>query len=168
MVFINEIASIRKLATRLRKRGVRCESLHGERTQREREESMARFKAGAAPILLTSDLASRGLDIARLPAIVNFDVPSTAATYLHRAGRTGRSGARGLVVTFMRRDTPSRHFATQARALFRRAAVPLPEALRTLLRKPKERLQPEEPAAADGGLTSGSLLDFAAAAVQQQ
>lgn len=112
---------------------MRCESLHGERSQRERDESLRKFKAGAAPVLLTSDLASRGLDIKRLPAIVNFDPPPTAASYVHRAGRTGRKGAAGLVVTLLRQDTTSRHLANQVSGLFRRAGMALPDALAMVL-----------------------------------
>ena len=188
MVFINEISTIRDLSTRLRKRGVRCESLHGERPQREREESMQRFKAGAAPILLTSDLASRGLDVTRLPVIVNFDPPQSAASYVHRAGRTGRQGAAGLVVSLVRHDAPSKHLAAQLRGLFKRAAQPLPPALCELLGNDAAggaALADEESAEAEGSaalpsqraakgparaappmaslLTGGSLLDFAAA-----
>ncbi|KOO27278.1 ATP-dependent RNA helicase [Chrysochromulina tobinii] len=166
MVFVNEIAMLRKLAIRLRKRAVKCEVLHGELSQREREEALQQFKAGARPVLLTSDLAARGLDIARLPAIVNYDVPPSTASYLHRAGRTGRKGAPGLVVTFVRRDVPSRHFATQSRALFKRAGLPIPEALRSLLRKPVDAAQrtPRKPVDGDAGLAGASLLDFAAMA----
>ena len=167
MVFVNEIAMLRKLAVRLRKRAVKCEVLHGELSQREREEALQKFKAGARPVLLTSDLAARGLDIARLPAIVNYDVPPSTASYLHRAGRTGRKGAPGLVVTYVRRDVPSRHFATQSRALFKRAGLPIPEALRSLLlRKPVDAAQrtPRQPVDGDAGLAGASLLDFAAMA----
>ena len=66
MVFVNEIKHIRKLGGRLKSCGVKCETLHGQKSQRERDDALRLFKAGAAPVLLTSDLGSRGLDVARL------------------------------------------------------------------------------------------------------
>ena len=136
MVFVNEIKHLKKVAAQLKASGVRCEALHGERSQREREDTMALFKAGAAPVLFTTDLAGRGIDIAKLPAVINFDPPASASQYVHRAGRTGRQGASGLVVTLLRRDRQSRHFASQVRGLLVRSAGnarSLPPAISSLL-----------------------------------
>jgi superfamily II DNA/RNA helicase len=151
MVFVNEIKELKKLGSRLKAHGVRCEILHGERSQREREDSMRSFKAGAAPVLLTTDLASRGIDIPKLPAVVNFDPPQSAAQYVHRAGRTGRQGASGLVMTMLRRDNASRHFAAQIRGLLVRSGVPLPPAMLSLLpAEGEKRPRPRERAAEAG------------------
>ena len=147
MCFVNEIKSLKRLGARLRACGVRCEALHGEKSQRERDDALRLFKAGAAPVLLTTDLGSRGLDVARLPAVVNFDPPTSAAQYVHRAGRTGRQGAAGLVVSLLKRDAASRHFATQVRGILKRGQVPTPPALAELLPPPKAA----EPAAAGDG-----------------
>ena len=133
MVFVNEIRQLKKLAASLKKAGVRCESLHGEKSQRERDESMRLFRAGAAPVLVTSDLASRGIDIPKLPAVVNFDPPPSATQYVHRAGRTGRQGAAGLVVSLVRRDDASRHLAVQLRGMLERTGNALPPELLSLL-----------------------------------
>ena len=129
MVFVNEIKQIKKLLSRLKGSGLKCEGLHGEKSQREREEALRLFKAGAAPVLLTSDLGARGLDIAKLPCVVNFDPPPNAAQYVHRCGRTGRQGNKGLCVTLLRRDKPSRHLARQ----LSKGALAADEALRELL-----------------------------------
>ena len=148
MCFVNEIKVLKRLAQRLRACGVRCEALHGEKSQRERDEALKLFKAGAAPVLLTSDLGSRGLDVARLPAVVNYDPPTSAAQYVHRAGRTGRQGAAGLVVSLLRRDAPSRHLAAQVRGMLKRSGLPLPPALASLLPTPKPGSEAAEAAEA--------------------
>ena len=133
LVFVNEIKHLKKLASRLRTEGVRCQVLHGEKSQAERNEALRLFRAGAAPVLLASDLASRGLDIRALPAVINFDPPANATSYVHRAGRTGRQGAAGLVVSLLRQDVPSRHLARQLRGMLERAGGLFPAALQSLL-----------------------------------
>ena len=144
MVFVNEIKHIKKLGARLKACGVKCEALHGQKSQRERDDALRLFKAGASPVLLTSDLGSRGLDVARLPAIVNYDPPTSAAQYVHRAGRTGRQGAAGLAVTLLKHDAPSKHLAMQVRGMLQRARTALPSALLALL--PALAEAPIEPA----------------------
>ncbi|MDE2397125.1 MAG: DEAD/DEAH box helicase, partial [Burkholderiales bacterium] len=67
-------------------------------------KALAAFKAGEVDLLVATDVAARGLDIADLPAVFNFDVPFNAEDYVHRIGRTGRAGASGLAVTLVTRD----------------------------------------------------------------
>jgi ATP-dependent RNA helicase RhlE len=78
--------------------------LHGDKSQDERLKALAAFKAGEVDLLVATDVAARGLDIADLPAVFNFDVPFNAEDYVHRIGRTGRAGASGLAVTLVTRD----------------------------------------------------------------
>jgi len=73
-------------------------------SQDERLKALAAFKAGEIDLLVATDVAARGLDIADLPAVFNFDVPFNAEDYVHRIGRTGRAGASGLAVTLVARD----------------------------------------------------------------
>ena len=86
------------------------QALHGDKSQDERLKSLAAFKAGEVDLLVATDVAARGLDIADLPAVFNFDVPFNAEDYVHRIGRTGRAGASGLAVTLVdaRRQPPGR------------------------------------------------------------
>ncbi len=67
-------------------------SLHGELSQGARTQALADFKAKRVQVLVATDVAARGLDIAQLPAVVNYDLPRSAVDYLHRIGRTGRAG----------------------------------------------------------------------------
>ena len=75
--------------------------LHSDKTQEEREAALADFKAGAADILLATDVAGRGLDIPDVAAVVNYDMPSDIDKYSHRIGRTGRAGKSGLAISFI-------------------------------------------------------------------
>ena len=72
--------------------------MHGDKSQDERLKALDAFKRGEVDVVVATDVAARGLDIADLPAVFNFDVPFNAEDYVHRIGRTGRAGASGLAV----------------------------------------------------------------------
>ncbi len=92
------------LAKSLVESGVSAAALHSELTQREREESLARFRRGELQALVATDVAERGLDIPRVTHVVNFDVPGATDTYLHRVGRTARVGGEGIAMTLAALD----------------------------------------------------------------
>ncbi|KAJ6810626.1 DEAD-box ATP-dependent RNA helicase 37-like [Iris pallida] len=75
-------------------------SIHGDRSQQEREQALRSFKSGATPILVATDVAARGLDIPHVAHVVNFDLPNDIDDYVHRIGRTGRAGKSGLATAF--------------------------------------------------------------------
>lgn len=79
------------------------EVLHGNKNQKDREKAMERFKSGEAPVLVATNIASRGLDIKDIKLVVNYDPPEDAEDYVHRIGRTGRAGRKGSAVTLLRR-----------------------------------------------------------------
>lgn len=79
----------------------RVTPLHSELPQRERTDSLGRFRAEAARILVATDVASRGLDIPAVELIINFDVPRDPDDYVHRVGRTARAGRQGEAITFV-------------------------------------------------------------------
>ncbi len=79
-------------------------ALHGQLSQGARTQALADFKAKRVQVLVATDLAARGLDIAQLPAVVNYDLPRSAVDYLHRIGRTGRAGESGVAVSFISAD----------------------------------------------------------------
>merc|ERR1712063_76443 len=76
-------------------------AIHGDRTQTEREEALAAFKSGANPVMIATDVAARGLDIPNVSLVVNFDMPKHLDDYVHRIGRTGRAGHKGVAVAFV-------------------------------------------------------------------
>ena len=104
LIFVNSKIGCARLARSFERDGLRTQALHGDKSQDERLKALAAFKAGEVDLLVATDVAARGLDIADLPAVFNFDVPFNAEDYVHRIGRTGRAGASGLAVTLVTRD----------------------------------------------------------------
>ena len=104
LIFVNSKLGAARLARSFERDGLKTQALHGDKSQDERLKALAAFKAGEVDLLVATDVAARGLDIADLPAVFNFDVPFNAEDYVHRIGRTGRAGASGLAVTLVSRD----------------------------------------------------------------
>jgi len=99
VVFCNTRQEVRAVAEDLFKCGFSVLALHGDLDQRAREEMLVRFSNRSCTILVASDVAARGLDIADLAMVINFDIASDADTHLHRIGRTGRAGRRGVALS---------------------------------------------------------------------
>jgi ATP-independent RNA helicase DbpA len=99
VVFCNMRQDVRNVAEELAKRGFSVLALHGELDQREREEMLVRFANRSCSVLVATDVAARGLDIKELPMVINFDIATDADTHLHRIGRTGRAGRRGIALS---------------------------------------------------------------------
>merc|ERR1719198_2399601 len=78
-----------------------CGVIHGDKDQREREAVLADFKSGRRPVMIATDVAARGIDVKDVKAVINYDFPSNIEDYVHRIGRTGRAGAKGIAHTFM-------------------------------------------------------------------
>lgn len=88
----------------LKKAGIPSESLHGDKTQGQRQRALANFKAGKTKVMVATDIAARGIDIDQLGMVINYDLPDVAETYVHRIGRTGRAGHSGKALTFCSQD----------------------------------------------------------------
>ncbi len=101
LVFVATKYATEHVAEKLRKAGIRAEALHGELSQGARVQRLADFKDARIHVLLATDLAARGIDIADLPVVVNFDLPRSPTDYTHRIGRTGRAGKSGVAVNFV-------------------------------------------------------------------
>ncbi len=101
LIFVNSKLGCARLARSFEAAGLRTTALHGDKSQDERLKALDAFKAGTVDVMVATDVAARGLDIADLPAVFNFDVPFNAEDYVHRIGRTGRAGASGLAVTLV-------------------------------------------------------------------
>ncbi len=96
LVFVNAKVTCRRLARTLERVGINADAIHGDKTQEERQVALEGFKSGAIHVLVATDVAARGLDIKELPCVINYDVPYSAEDYVHRIGRTGRAGTKGL------------------------------------------------------------------------
>ena len=97
------------IADKLRKARINAEPFHGELSQGKRTQVLADFKASRLKVVVATDVAARGLDIALLPVVINYDLPRSQHDYTHRIGRTGRAGEGGLALSFVSADTQS-HF----------------------------------------------------------
>lgn len=104
LIFCATKAGADELARRLAENSYAAEAIHGDLSQEARERTLRRFRArpagGGSSILVATDVAARGLDIERLTHVINWDLPNDRETYVHRIGRTGRAGRRGMAVSF--------------------------------------------------------------------
>ena len=101
LVFVATRYACDLVTRRLVQAGFRAAAWHGDMAQGTRQRTLQAFKAGEVAVLVTTDLAARGIDIAHLPVVVNFDLPRSATDYTHRVGRTGRAGARGEALSLV-------------------------------------------------------------------
>jgi ATP-dependent RNA helicase RhlE len=101
LVFCKTKRGSNRVGQALVKAGVRAAVIHGNKSQGARNRALGDFKAGRVSVLVATDLAARGLDIAQLPLVVNYDLPLVAADYVHRVGRTGRAGLAGRAVSLV-------------------------------------------------------------------
>jgi ATP-dependent RNA helicase RhlE len=101
LVFVATKYATEHLTDKLRRHGIAAAPMHGELSQGARTQALEDFKASRLTVLVATDLAGRGLDIAELPAVLNFDLPRSTVDYVHRIGRTGRAGESGVAVSFV-------------------------------------------------------------------
>ena len=101
IVFTKTKITASRLSKALQKEGIAAESIHGDKSQKERLEALDAFKAGKITALVATDVAARGLDISDLPMVINYEIPSAPEDYVHRIGRTGRAGASGVAISLV-------------------------------------------------------------------
>jgi superfamily II DNA/RNA helicase len=116
LVFVATRYACEHVANKLYKAGVFATAFHGEMSQGARQDVLAEFKEERWEVVVTTDLAARGIDIAQLPVVVNYDLPRSATDYTHRIGRTGRAGAHGEAVSFVTAATLAHWQLIQKRA----------------------------------------------------
>ncbi|MFC7339006.1 DEAD/DEAH box helicase [Haloferula chungangensis] len=110
LVFVARQYSADHVADKLNRKGIKALSFHGDLSQGARSEVLKDFKSGSIQVVVATDLAGRGLDIASLPVVVNYDLPRSPTDYTHRIGRTGRAGESGLAISFVSEECVA-HFA---------------------------------------------------------
>jgi ATP-dependent RNA helicase RhlE len=101
LVFTKTKHGANRLEKQLKSDGIRATAIHGNKSQAVRTRALADFKSGAVRVLVGTDVASRGLDIDRLPHVVNYELPHVAEDYVHRIGRTGRAGSEGVALSLV-------------------------------------------------------------------
>jgi ATP-dependent RNA helicase RhlE len=101
LVFTRTKHRANRLAEFLDRQSMPCDRIHGNRSQAQRTDALARFKSGRLRVLIATDIAARGIDVEALSHVINFDVPNVPDDYIHRVGRTARAGAIGDAFTFV-------------------------------------------------------------------
>jgi ATP-dependent RNA helicase RhlE len=104
LVFVRTKRGADRLVKRLAASNVQAVAMHGDKSQSQREKALSRFESGAVDTLVATDVAARGIDVAGITHVINFDIPGSREDYVHRIGRTARAGASGTGVTFVVHD----------------------------------------------------------------
>ena len=104
LVFTRTKHGADKVARDLNRAGIKTKSIHGDKSQNQRQRALADFKECKIAVLVATDIAARGIDINELPLVINFDLPNIPETYVHRIGRTGRAGQEGTAISFCDRS----------------------------------------------------------------
>lgn len=102
LIFCKTKSFVQQLSDDLNKKGVLTESIHGDKSQPQRQKALSKFKNDKVNILVATDVAARGLDIPNVSHVINYDVPQNYEDYIHRIGRTGRAGKKGMAYTFVK------------------------------------------------------------------
>jgi superfamily II DNA/RNA helicase len=123
LVFSNTKIGASRLARELERQGIKAAPIHGDKTQNERMAALEAFKNGSIDVLVATDVAARGLDIAELPCVINYDLPYNAEDYVHRIGRTGRAGASGDAISLY--SDKDLRFLTDIEKLIRQKLTPV-------------------------------------------
>ncbi len=101
LVFTSSGYKADNVADKLRKNGIKAAAIHGKKSQSARNNALNQFKAGNLPVLIATDLLSRGIDINNLPCVINYELPRSPKDYIHRIGRTGRAKNSGIALSFV-------------------------------------------------------------------
>jgi len=101
LVFVSSVHKADQVASKLRKNGVDAVAMHSKKAQNARIENLRQFKTGKLPVLVATDLISRGIDIEFLPCVINYELPRSPKDYIHRIGRTGRAENPGEAISFV-------------------------------------------------------------------
>jgi ATP-dependent RNA helicase RhlE len=122
LVFCRTKHGADRVVKHLSEDGISADAIHGNKSQPQRERALAAFRAGSTRVLVATDIAARGIDVAGVTHVVNFDLPNVPESYVHRIGRTARAGAAGIAISFC--DGSERPFLRDIEKLIR-ARVPV-------------------------------------------
>ena len=100
LIFVRTKVRAERVKLAMDRVNIQSVTLHGDKSQEEREQAMKSFHTGTIKILITTDVSARGIDVPNVDFVVNYDLPDSSETYIHRVGRTGRAGKRGTAISF--------------------------------------------------------------------
>merc|ERR1712146_461196 len=104
VVFCNRRRKVDWLTDEMRKNNFTVSAMHGEMPQRERDMIMKEFREGQSRVLITTDVWARGIDVQQVSLVINYDLPLIRENYIHRIGRSGRFGRKGVAINFVKDD----------------------------------------------------------------
>lgn len=139
IIFRRTKFGVDKLENTLLKNGYKATSIHGDKSQNLRNEAIEKFKTNKANILIATDVAARGIDISKVDAVINVDLPNIPETYVHRIGRTGRAGKSGIAFSFCSADETTYIKDIQQ---YLNTSIKIIEDHPFALNKPKKKKQP--------------------------
>ena len=102
IIFEKTKRGVDRLSRELYRRGIRTETMHGDKSQGQRKRALRNFKEGRVQHLIATDVAARGIDVDRISHVINYEIPATYDDYVHRIGRTGRGSHKGKALTFVK------------------------------------------------------------------
>ncbi|CAH2043733.1 unnamed protein product [Thlaspi arvense] len=132
LIFVETKRGCDQVTRQLRMDGWPALAIHGDKNQAERDRVLSEFKSGRSPIMTATDVAARGLDVKDIKCVVNYDFPTSLEDYIHRIGRTGRAGAKGMAFTFFTHDNAK--FARELIKILQEAGQVVPPTLSALVR----------------------------------
>ncbi|VAH38801.1 unnamed protein product [Triticum turgidum subsp. durum] len=104
VIFCNTKRKVDWLTERMRTNNFTISAMHGDMPQKERDAIMSEFRSGTTRVLITTDVWARGLDVQQVSLVINYDLPNNRELYIHRIGRSGRFGRKGVAINFVRKD----------------------------------------------------------------
>ncbi len=135
MVFVGKKSRADDIASDLSLKGLVVQSIHGDRAQEDREQALRDLRTGEVRILIATDVASRGIDVADITHVFNFDFPRNIEEYVHRVGRTGRAGRTGTAISLMEKRGGDWKSAAELIEIMERGEQEVPQALRDMAKR---------------------------------
>lgn len=105
IIYCNTRRRVEELKSFLESEGFTVSATHGDMEQKDREFILKEFRSGTSRVLVTTDLLARGIDVQQVSVVINFEIPSQRENYIHRIGRSGRFGRKGLAINLVNRNT---------------------------------------------------------------
>lgn len=133
LIFLETKRAVDNLSNFLNKANYNTTSIHGDKAQHQRLQAIQKFSKGEVPILIATDVASRGLDFPNIPYVFNFDLPKNIDDYIHRIGRTGRCGNKGTAISFI--NETNKPIVKDLYNLFKKHKQEIPEFFEELFQK---------------------------------
>merc|ERR1712060_380087 len=126
MIFVNTRRKVEWLTEKMHARDFTCSAIHADLDQKERELLMRAFRSGSSRVLITTDVLARGIDVQQVSLIINYDLPHQCENYLHRIGRSGRFGRKGVAINFVRKTTDDMTIIKKLEKFYETAIEELP------------------------------------------